>query len=133
MQFCQRIAVQYRKGESIRCNDALVRHFAKYAIRLTRIDALSDYSEVLVISRAFVGVALETEGLEIRQVILTAMFARHDVVHLYGPLLRRDAAEFAAKTSTLQETSSEIAEGGSPMIVDRRTAFLKVHPDGVAA
>jgi hypothetical protein len=68
MQFCHRIAVQYRKCERIRYNDALVWDLAEYAIRLMRIHALSDYSEVLIISRAFVGVALKTKRLEVRQV-----------------------------------------------------------------
>jgi len=63
MQLCHRMLVQYCKGESIRCNNALIGHFAKYAIRLTRIDALSDFSEVLIIPRAFVGVALKTERM----------------------------------------------------------------------
>ena len=101
MQLCHREVVPYREGESVRFNDSLVRYFAEYAVRLTRIDALSDYSEVLIISGAFVGVALKTERLKVRKVILTAVLSRYDVVHLDSPLLRRDTAEFAAKASTL--------------------------------
>jgi hypothetical protein len=82
MQLCHREVVQYREGESVRCNDSLVRYFVEYTARLTRVDALSDYSEVLIISRAFIGVAFKTECLKVRKVILTAMLSRHDVVHL---------------------------------------------------
>ena len=97
------------------------------------IDPLADYSKIHIIARALVGIAFEAQCLKVSQVVLAAVFSRNDMVHLNGSFICRNAAKFAAEPSALQdfitEASREVAQRGSAVVVDSRSAFLQIAAD----
>jgi hypothetical protein len=71
---------------------ALLWNRAKNAPGSALVESLSDYPEIFIVARTFIRVALEAKGLEIGEVILTAVFSWHNMINLNSPLIRRDAA-----------------------------------------
>jgi hypothetical protein len=92
MQFRHGIFVADRKRERVVSNDSFFWNFAEYATGLTRIYPFANYTEIFIITRAFIRVAFEAQCLQIGQVILTAVLPGSYMVNLNSSFIRRDAA-----------------------------------------
>jgi hypothetical protein len=55
----------------------------------------TDFTEICVIPRTLVGIALIAEGLKVRRIICSAVTAREDMVHFKRPLISRNTTQLA--------------------------------------
>ena len=61
---------------------------AEHAARLAAGVAGLQAAEVCAVGVPLAGIAAEAEGLQVAEVVRTALVPGHDVVHLQGPLVR---------------------------------------------
>ena len=105
-----RVSIAERDGQLVLRDDRSVRTEAEEALRDPVSHLLTNSTQVAVISRTLVGVALVAERLEVREVVAPAVPSGQDVIELQPSLIRWDATQLAAEASTTHDRDAHLRQ-----------------------